>query len=49
MCERSEQVILVFYILSFQAERIKKQGQGLYSGLISGMRSSVNRMIPLGN
>ena len=43
-----EQIILVFYIPSFQAS-ISKQGQGLYSGLISGMRSSVNRIIPLGD
>ena len=41
-----EQIILVFYIPSFQVS-VSKQGQGLYSGLISGMRSSVNRIIPL--
>ena len=35
-------IILVFYIPSFQAI-ISKQGQGLYSGLISGRRSSVNK------
>ena len=36
-----EQIILVFYIPSFQA-CVSKQGQGLiYSGLISGMHSSV--------
>ena len=36
-----EQIILVFFA---------RQGQGLYSGLISGMRSSVNRIIiPLGD
>ena len=43
-----EQIILVFYIPSFQAS-VSKQGQGLYSGLISGMRSSVNSIIPLGD
>ena len=40
MCERSSKIILVFYTPSFQAS-VSKQGQGLYSGLISGMRSSV--------
>ena len=40
-----QQIILVFYMPSFQASA-SKQGQGLYSGLISGMRSSVNVNYP---
>ena len=43
-----EQIIMVFPIPSFQAS-VSKQGQGLYSCLIWGMRSSVNRIIPLGD
>ena len=39
-----EQIILVFFIPSFQAS-VSKQGQCL----ISGMRSSVTRIIPLGD
>ena len=39
-----EQIILVFSIPSFQAS-VSKQGQCL----ISGMRSSVTRIIPLGD
>ena len=48
MNARANNLGILYDIPSFQAS-VSKQGQGLYSGLISGMRSSVNRIIPLGD